>query len=125
MNYISEKEFRSQTEKVQNNLIEWWNSIPKNKRIYDLAIIKNSDMAEIVWYYPSGVWKDLIPLLQMHQLIDFIEEKTNEKFKLDYDVRNGYNICFYNRDDIWTYKHDLLQALWKATIKIAEEALNE
>ncbi|NHI47996.1 hypothetical protein FDE94_08960 [Clostridium botulinum] len=131
MNFISIEEFLKQSKKVQSVLLEWWNSIPKNKRIYDLATYKDKKMVEIVWFYPSKTWKDLIPLLQMHQLIQFIEDKTNTKYDIIYSNGKNQFINFYNMnvdEDKPIYKineHNLLQALWQVTIKIAEEALNE
>lgn len=124
-NFISVEEFLKQSEKVQRKLLEWWNDIPKNKRIYDLATIKDSGIVEIVWFYPTRTWKDLIPLFQMHQLIYFIQDKTDCKFDLSYCDGCGYDVYLWKHNEIiYSYDNlgqDLLQALWQVACKVACE----
>ncbi|NFF75964.1 hypothetical protein FCV38_02925 [Clostridium sporogenes] len=133
MNYISAEEFLKQDRTIQNVLSEWW-----KPKVGDLTqLVEEWDYINDKLYFSPIMMIDeeylnvfrktkyeYIPILQIHHLIQFIEDKTNEKFKLDYDVKNGYNICFYNYDDIWTYKHNLLQALWQVVCKIAQEEVN-
>lgn len=130
MNYISAEEFSKQSEKVQKVLLDWWK--PQIGDIY-------------MWEYYKGGWNEMrfvkptsknilngtwakhmaIPLLQMHQLIKFIESR---KGMLDIIYSKGERkfINFYDineNEDYPIYKikgHDLLEALWQVACEIAE-----
>lgn len=138
MNYISSEEFLNQSQKVQTVLKEWW-----NPQIGDLCYEKDSDLIfccngfrketnEVRYEEIHCVFewnkKCIIPLLQMHQLIQFIQEKINGKI----DICNacngkGYEVSVDSLDYSktllarQTMEADLLQALWKVAIEIAEK----
>lgn len=129
MNYITAKQFLEQSKEVKQIFLDWW-----KPQFGDLFINKfdyNCNLECVQKFIGNSLNREnnkkekCIPLLQIHQLIHFIEDKANEKFKLNYDTKHGYTICFYNKDDIWTWKQNLLQALWYAAFQIANEHIGK
>lgn len=121
MNFISAEEFLKQSEKVQNKLIEWWEPqigdilVNKNNNINSTIEVINDEIIAGKVYEVKN--KPFIPLLQTHQLIQFIEDEINKKIEIHH-YSGGYEIL--DNDDLG---NDLLQALWQVTIQIAEESV--
>lgn len=115
MNYISAEEFLNQKGKVRNELIKWL----KTKDETRLYINNRGDERYGYNTYPEFD----TPLLQMHQLIKFIEEKVGSKIECNYyDCLWKYQITF-SQDNriIRTQQDDLLQALWEVACNTAIE----
>lgn len=147
MNYIDAEEFLRQSEKVQGELLEWWEPQMLDLYFTDFGDDKKSYLSGIFTSCIqdndtlSGVKRDKRdkPLLQMHQLIKFLEDKIGGKVDLAYycdksfkktivnynDEFNGYTIQVIDKGlrilkEFNGLGYDLLQALWKAVIEIAE-----
>lgn len=148
MNYISAEEFLKQNNKVKMILIDWWQQhiqigdlfywedtfledfgegfkrdIKINKPI---NVIDDKDIKEFgnkfIELFPEGT---IIPLLQMHQLIQFIEDKKyyiefnnfqNKKWTVDI-----YKSLMQTYSNYSITSDDLLKALWEVAVKIAEQ----
>jgi hypothetical protein len=80
----------------------------------------------IVNLIPEG---KVFPLLQMHRLIQFIEEKTNRKLEIVYNLGNYRMWLHEMKNDNCTGNYlfydnlgkDLLQSLFKTAIRVAEQ----
>jgi hypothetical protein len=145
-NYISAEEFLNQSDKVQKVLLDWWKpsvgDLFTTKRVYDdIDVI--IDFVETEIYGMNNTFKGNIyssvdmalipfPLLNMSQLINFIEEKV--KYKIDFRINSNNNYLFYKVNAEETFYHvwlfdvfaeinagNILQALWQAVIKLIEE----
>lgn len=134
--YISAEEFLSLDKEIQKVFIDWWN--PKhldkvNFNNFECPLFIN-DKIFIITYDEAGdclspevVEKcDLIPLLQMHQLIAFIEEKTNCRLNITY-CSEGYYIEKVISDEFYENIIDeflgdnLLDALFKIAVEISKQ----
>lgn len=133
INYISTEAFLKQSEEVQKALLDWWK---ENINVLDfyktrntlcgVISVNNEEQMKAVKKFIN----DTIPLLKMDQLIRFIESKTKCKLIFEYTcVGNVVIKMIYNnktngslecKRKISMMEHDLLQALWKVTIEIAE-----
>ena len=126
-NFISAEEFLKQSEKVQNVLIEWWNpqigDITTGKT-ESIVVIQQPRDIEAVKIYKG---KMVTPLLQIHQLLNFIEDKTNSKVELDTFKKSGYELYLhcvefgereYKYEPFRDLGFDLLEALWQVVIQI-------
>lgn len=136
-NYITAEEFLKQSDKVQKELLEWWklnvNKMDlcsqemgdrdlftnKVKICHEKLCILNNRHIE---YIKSKKIK-VIPLLQIHQLIQFIGDKTVYHSIELFNQPNVITITVATRTKMIreTFYEDLLQALWKTAIKIVEE----
>lgn len=126
-NYISEKQFSSQSYKVQMEILNWCRD---NIKGTDLIQDKENKRVDIFSNLANDTLYSPIPLLQIHQLIQIIEDKTKNKLNIEYDFKKGYLFYFkiFNNRDLITpiinkyisNETDLLQALWKVTIQIIE-----
>lgn len=123
MNYIGSRQFSEQSKEVQNVFMEWW-----KPDLGDLFIDKfdyNCKIKCISMFVGSKFngnldKKDSIPLLQMHQLIQFIEDKTNKTIGIEVN-RDLNNVTIAIMDKtVRLFQCDLLQALWKVAIEIAD-----
>jgi hypothetical protein len=133
-NFISAEEFLGQSEKVQRILIEWWK--PQMFDLYseyvDDAMIFSDDEEDSYWKNDCmlNFWKieqvrdsniKIIPLLQMHQLINFIEGKgilvhcslVAWIYYKNKELLHPYWVMFDNG-------YSKLDALWRVAIQIAE-----
>lgn len=138
-NYISAEEFLSLDKEVQKAFIDWWkpkrfdlfNCIPHGMENRENLSILNyyTNTRGIEFYYLGfdGILKsECIPLLQTHQLIDFIEEKTNYKINITY-CSEGYYLEKVITDEFYEniidefLGHDLMNALFKISIIIAKQ----
>lgn len=123
MNYISAKEFLEQSEKVQSELLEWWK--PYLGGLFVDKFDYNNKIKCISMFVGSKFngkidKKDSIPLLQMHQLIQFIEDKTNKTIGIEIN-RDLNNVTIAIMDKtVRLFECDLLEALWKVAIEIAD-----
>ena len=143
MNFITAEQFLRQPKEIQNKLIKWW-----QPEVGDLYCCSNNNIFKAVDYDVLSTYELLgdlnstihcfnslndfiFPLLTEGQLIKFIEEKTNTKISINIgDI--GYQIVLYKfiegdvdeDNTLDFYKEynelgtDLLEALWKTTIKI-------
>ena len=148
MNYISEKEFFKQDEKVRENILRWWkpqrgdicyHTTDQWMFICDSckgSFIEYNNFPEYHKYLKSGC----IPLLAEGQLIQFIEDTTQSKIDMSFyfesndyhDGAVGYEFEFYRiykgKIDVWgsgeTVKIkeiDKLKAIWQLACKVANE----
>ena len=151
MEYISAEEFLKQSEKVQDNLKTW---VESNFSEYDL--VKLVDEGSTLWidsvidtrkddidvgrvFYLgrcicwSSIYEpNLVPLFTENHLRKFIEEKTNKKVWVSYNLKycEGQTIIIQLGNDYTEFKkehecfaittNDLIQAYWQVAIKIAE-----
>ncbi len=132
-NFISDTEFLKLDKKVQEVFIEWW-----KPGIGDLvhcdafgigAITENTNVGYELSFVLNRLDK-FIPLLQMHQLISFIEEKTGGILDISYDknINCGYDIHVYDNNVMLIEQrmrlgHNRLKALWKVAVRVVEESL--
>lgn len=118
-NFITAEEFLKQPKDIQKAFIDWW-----NPQIGDLATDRYSDIGvlqcqrdiEAVKIYKGKPYA--IPLFQIHQLIKFIEDKTEAYVSINVD-RGKYVIVsdsYYGTDE-----ENLLKALFEVACKIAME----
>lgn len=129
-NFITVKNFSNQSDKVQNTLMEWWE--PKYGDLYSNfgsphlnIVLKSED--EFILSTNNTVWDEkinCIPILQIHHLIQFIENKQGI---LDINMKGEYIIATHDDEGniINVYKklgNGLLEALWQVVCKIAEES---
>lgn len=132
MNYISSEEFLNQSEKVKRVLLEWWN--PQVGDLYcniynnqnnNVLVINNCQL--IIKNFEIDIKKFGAPLLQMHQLIQFIEDNTKCKINIENYNTNDILLRFikYGKEvkSCMYCDCNLLKSLWKASIKIAEESV--
>jgi len=136
-NFIIAEQFLKQNDKVQKTFLDWWKprfgDIFTTKKINDeIDIIVDTTNfyifslnANFVNAGTTAVENKLepFPLLQMHQLINFIEDKgyiwNKRGVYLDVDyILNGKYIGGYS---VKLDNHSLLQALWQVACKIAED----
>ena len=129
-NFISAEEFKKQSEKVQNTLRKWWEP-QKFDLIY--TIHGNSSIQgltnSLIYYYRENHGIDYIriggtfPLLQMYQLINFIEDKVNKEILINtWEYKGGIAaVVTLERLDIHVKSYKgILDALWQVTIQIIE-----
>ncbi|ENK0558022.1 hypothetical protein AB2T19_002831 [Clostridium botulinum] len=130
MSYISGEEFLNQPQKVQNAFITWW-----KPQVGDLVHDKINIVGVIVPVLCIGDYKSnldknkVIPLFQMHQLIEFIEDNSCKNSKLEIEWCNdGYIINIVSEvndekvfNEYITFEKEILKALWKVSIKIIGE----
>ena len=129
-NFIPAEEFLKQSKEVQENLIEWWNPQIGNLttgKTEHIVVIQQPRDVEAVKIYKG---KMVTPLLQMHQLVNFIEDKTKCKVELDCYGEKGYEMFLYslieNNKTQYPFNafrglgFDLLNALWQVAIQIAK-----
>ncbi|WP_461614355.1 hypothetical protein [Clostridium sp. Marseille-QA1073] len=92
MSYIPAEEFLKQSEKVQRELLEWWQpqigDLTTSKYPMEISFVKSQRDIEALKYYKG---KPFLPLLQIHQLIKFLEDKINCKVECYVDYI-GYTI---------------------------------
>ncbi|HDK7194842.1 TPA: hypothetical protein PTV74_003149 [Clostridium botulinum] len=139
MNYISPEEFLKQSEEVQKILVEYITPKEGDLLFYEDELYMNELDNH---YYIMTIGKNdclymkqlgktqVIPLLQIHHLIQFIEEKTKGKLEISFHY-SSYRIWSHELDNnfICTGKYyffdklgkNLLQALWQVACKIAQE----
>lgn len=132
-NYIEAKQFLEQSEKVQKAFIEWWE--PKAFDIFNLTVqceygeqskdlvITTSDIEKYgIGFFTDGMDGGAIPLLQMHQLVAFIEDKTKGKIDIiNYVYGIEITIRIKTKYKLFTnLGFDLLQALFQVACKIVE-----
>ncbi|MBU3186574.1 hypothetical protein [Clostridium estertheticum] len=128
-NFISAKEFQNQSDKVQKVLIEWW-----EPNFGDLFVNKFDYNATIncIWRFigsdiNTSIKKDgCTPLLQIHQLINFIESKgilihCSLVAWIYYRNKNLSN----PNCSMFDGQFNRLEALWRVAVKIAEEEVKE
>ncbi|AUN23734.1 hypothetical protein RSJ21_00065 (plasmid) [Clostridium botulinum] len=135
MNYISAEEFLKQPKEIQEVLLEWWQPqrLDLFNTIYGDTSVNGYFKGELYYSRKCGgtileesyLKKNAIPLLQMHQLIEFIEDITNCKIINIYyfDKRNCYSITLENNEvakTIESSKNNLLHALWEVACNIVE-----
>lgn len=137
-NFISAEEFLKQNKKVQETLIKWWKPQTGDLIYNTIFLVINyldENYKEVSKTYKEFLIETNIPLLQMHQLIDFIEETTKKDLshwrdidddeftiyltnkKLDGEY-GGYTII--NQQEFKEMGLNLLDALWQVVIKIVE-----
>ncbi|WP_291566811.1 MULTISPECIES: hypothetical protein [unclassified Clostridium] len=136
VNYISKEMFLEQSEKVQDELLNWW-----KPTIGDLYCCTNNGVLKVIdcdtfsEYEIQGSLKEtihcynsiydrIIPLCQMHQLVYFIENKTTCRVDMTYYDEIGYDIFLLKHGEIAYHYEDLgqdmLMALWQVACKVAE-----
>lgn len=131
MNFILIEEFLKQNKEVQEVFMEWW-----KPQIGDLVYDRISIVGVVVPVLCMGQYRTnldktkVTPLLQINQLIRFIEDKTECKIEIDYYTEEvSIYLNSLDNDGISHYKYspfenfglDLLKALWKIACIIALE----
>ena len=144
MKYITAKQFLEQPESVQKVFIDWWEpdigDSVFDKRHNQIAIVIYRVVNAIKKWFDIYLLKskrsivdheDLIPLLTMQQLIDFVEDKKDCIIDLNsarhtiagartyirlYDIVGNYKQQYIIENEI-----DKLAALWQVACKIALE----
>lgn len=150
MKHITAEEFLKQDENVQEMLRKW---CEYNLQVHDLVVPIDHETREVidsvcmitqcmdtsedeinigrVFYLETCLLYDtiyeIVPLLNLQQLIDFIEDKTETKVQIIYN--NSYTIDVGYSDDFkiesWdAYEdvgQDLLEAMWKVACKVVQE----
>ena len=154
MNYINVEEFLKQKCKVQETIKiwleenmqekEWVKFIEEGGELSVDSVLDtrkdNINVGRVFYFDKCLLWSsiydpNIVPLLQMHQLINFIECKTNKdlshwrdiddnEFRIyltnrKIDKEFGGNIII-NQEEFDGIGFDLLNALWKVAIQIAE-----
>ncbi|HDK7180720.1 TPA: hypothetical protein PTW06_003640 [Clostridium botulinum] len=126
MNFISTEEFLKQPKKVQNIFKNWWKPQAGDLVHDKINIVGVIVPALCIGDYKSNLDKSKVtPLFQMHQLIEFIEDKTSCKIINIYyfNKKNCYSITLENNEiakTIESSKNNLLYALWEVACNIAE-----
>ncbi|EKS4345024.1 hypothetical protein [Clostridium sp. CTA-6] len=130
MNYISAEEFLKQPNEIQKVLINWWNDNLSEGFLYTYNSYKTCLMIFKQNENMNNVQGGIIPIFQLYQLIQFIEEKTKGKLEISFHY-GSYRIWSHELDNnfICTGKYyffdklgkNLLQALWQVACKIAQE----
>lgn len=132
MNYISSEEFLKQSEKVQKVLLDWWK--PEITNLYTDKYERNRmiEFERDITHIKLLKSNKTIPLLQMHQLIQFIENKgykfvsVNNYIEVDKKqmwTAKAFKTMMQLQPSFETFEEDKLQALWKVAIEIAEESV--
>lgn len=139
MNFIPAERFLELNEEVQKIILDWWKPqagdlycTRSNYDVIDVVIntIKNRvyGLEKDFLGYSNPIGFNLIPLLQMHQLIQFIEDKTESKLSLHCYYGQDYDISLFKDNQIREFQ-DLseykLQALFQVAVKIAEQEVKE
>lgn len=132
-NYIDAKTFLEQSEKVQRVFMEWWIERIKIGDLFNYGDLIRCIQGEYKIKDIKDKKERYIPLLQLHQLIDFIEEKTNTKTEICFLFEDeayreniiGYCIYFYNDEtgvNRWynVESKSKIECLWKTACKIVE-----
>ncbi|WBK39589.1 hypothetical protein CB452P1_00005 [Clostridium phage CB452P1] len=145
MEFISANEFLKQDEKVQKVFLDWWRPSKGDLVSHiDNANDNNLNISIIVDYFSYGenwkkypvkgynietnvtmdISKNFIPLLTEGQLRKFIDDKTAFKLEITQFEDGEWSLCLYKNGsrDIEIDDMDLLQAYWKAAIRIAKES---
>lgn len=135
-NYISSEEFLNQSVKVRKTLIEWW----KPQR---LDLINDGEIDNVISYVIGGEIHfrgrecginankyQVTVLLQMHQLIQFIEDKTKCKVNIEHGCGNQIyidlsetieNECYTVSKRRYKFNNiNLIESLWQVACEIAE-----
>ncbi|NFJ84010.1 hypothetical protein FDA84_15090 [Clostridium botulinum] len=131
MNFISTEEFLKQPKKVQNIFKNWWKPQAGDLVHDKINIVGVIVPALCIGDYKSNLDKNKVtPLLQMHQLIGFIEDKTESIVQVSYcfkendATKRGYMLHLMGDGGANShYKNlgeDLLQAYWQIACRIAE-----
>ena len=137
MKYITAEQFLKEPVEVQKVFIEWWKPSVGDLFLFERTVSFDGDKINTLKCFENGLElcelteldkpKVVCPLLTEGQLREFIEEKTESKIDVLYDLE-GYEIaeCDKSYGCYWqnarsTYKHDLLQAYWKVACEIAKE----
>lgn len=136
MKYITYDQFKELDGNVQKVFIDWWK--PFIGDLYcdvdaygkdDIRCAKTLDGLECLetdkryFYY--------VPLFTLHQLWDFLEDKTNSKIEIKYlnphrtHGKKEYKIMILENGNVYGYdrmseSEDKLQALWQVAVGIAE-----
>lgn len=130
MKYITLDQLKDAGKEVVDKILEWWK--PENG---DLVIHKSNNDPKLICgfskydsskiffsNYPNKVYgfkRDVLPLLTVEQLIDFIEWRTSEKISIyhyskDYISSTIEGKCYHHKSN-----YELLQSLWKYACKVA------
>lgn len=155
-NYVKPEEYKKQSNKVQERFMNWWQPKILDRIIYigkseqltesyepvetyieDINYIEEENKIEIAAQHWEVEFKEeFIPLFQVHQLIDFIQDITQSKFDMRFYFEDnkivGYEFNFYKIYDdnvLSSEKHetiiikeiDKFKAFWKLACKIAEK----
>jgi len=135
MAYVLAKQFMSETKEIQKSSISWWK--PQIGDLYcdlnafgigNISCILTADELEVI--ETDKILNYFVPLFQIHQLIKFIEDKTECKIEMDY-YEEGVSIYLNSlgKDGLSHYKFgpfenlgfDLLKALWEVACKIVSQ----
>lgn len=147
-NFIPAEEFLKQSEKVQGNIKDWLEENMQEKEWIkfieeggELSVDSvldtrkdNINVGRVFYIDKCFLWTSIhetnvVPLLQMHQLINFIQDKTNCKVEMDTYKERGYELYLhsfeqgkreYNHEPYSNLGFDLLNALWLVAIQIAK-----
>lgn len=127
-NYISAEEFLSLDKEVQKVFIDCIKpqegdlySTRSQYDVFDVVVFTDGrivqGMERDFIIGPIKIDYDYIPLLQMHQLIAFIEEKTESKIDIKYN-KIGYKIYLNELDTFMiTDKDNILDALFETCVE--------
>ena len=124
MQYISEEEFLKQSEKVRNNIIDWW-----QPEVGDLVYDKINIVGVIVPVLCIGDYKSnldkskIIPLLTEGKLRQYIEDKTKGRAFFLFSNNDGYTIKIDTFNGILKVDNlgfNIFKAYWKVVCEIAE-----
>ncbi|MBN3371737.1 hypothetical protein CF068_18380 [Clostridium botulinum] len=139
MNYISAEDFFKQPKGIQEILRKWW-----QPQMYDLFF---RDFRSDKDTYVNGIYKSCIqdnetlknatkdntflPLLIEGQLIQFIEDKTEDglliitpTINMQTTIQTFKKDGYIDKDYGDNLGYDLLHALWQVACKIAQEEVN-
>ena len=153
-NFISAEKFLKQSEKVQDNIKTWlelnmqekeWVKLTKEKcTLYVSEVLdtrkENINVGRVFYFGECLCWTSIyepnvVPLLQIHQLINFIEGTTKKDLSHWRDIDdNEFTIyltnkkfeeefqgnIIVNQQEFKGMGLNLLEALWQVTIQIIE-----
>lgn len=132
MQTISVEQFKLADKTVQSEIIKWWKPSEYDivANFSSTGFVKEIGESGVLCYWSNEKYEkwqqkeELIPLLTVGQLIEFIESKTEYYLEIKYDESNDYGYIFnIGLRDMKHYSRyvDLLKALWELAEVICEK----